>query len=284
MPAATQAGLSYNLRIGTTPGGQDICAAAADSATGYRRVVNIGNVQKNLSWTLKTPLPPRTYYVGVQSIDSVFAGSIWKEMTLTVSEPASVSDIKAAGKDTIVQCNSGIVTAAFPYFFYIEATDRSSGIRVEKAAHGLSSGMKVDVVGSVRINADGELYIAAATAKQVGTDLTSLKPLGIVNRAIISGDFGNQASVTGGTGLNNIGLLVSVRGKVAKVDAGSGCFYLDDGSSLVSTNGQRGLKVIGIIPEADREGTMVKVTGIISCFKLNNVTYPVILSKSVVPF
>ena len=73
------AGLTYNLRVGTTPGGGEICAAMAD-ASGFRRILAMGNVNQNLSWTITLPDPPSpVYYWSVQAIDASFAGSAFAE-------------------------------------------------------------------------------------------------------------------------------------------------------------------------------------------------------------
>ena len=69
------AGLSYNLRIGTTPGGTDILAPMAD-ANGYRHIVRQGNMQQVQSWKIRL-LRAGLYYWSVQSIDSNFKGSIF---------------------------------------------------------------------------------------------------------------------------------------------------------------------------------------------------------------
>jgi hypothetical protein len=66
-------GLSYNVRIGTTPGGVDIISPGADPATGVRRVAALGNLGENLSATVF--LPPGHYYWSVQAVDTSFAGS-----------------------------------------------------------------------------------------------------------------------------------------------------------------------------------------------------------------
>jgi len=66
------AALSYNLRIGTTPGGDQILPAMA-APNGYRRVARLGNGQLRTSWTLT--LPNGVYYWGVQAIDGAFLGS-----------------------------------------------------------------------------------------------------------------------------------------------------------------------------------------------------------------
>jgi hypothetical protein len=65
-------GLSYNLRVGTTPGGSDVLAPMA-AANGLRRLPKLGSKQgltALLAYTTGTP-----YYWSVQAIDTSFAGS-----------------------------------------------------------------------------------------------------------------------------------------------------------------------------------------------------------------
>jgi hypothetical protein len=69
------AGLSYNLRVGTAPGGCDVIDAMASPASGYRRVVQLGNAQQRTSWTVNLPLGPGHYHWSVQALDGVYAGS-----------------------------------------------------------------------------------------------------------------------------------------------------------------------------------------------------------------
>ena len=69
-----QPGLSYNLYVSDTPGGQTILSPLADQKTGYRRVVRLGNSQAT-NFTLTGLTPGRTYYWSVQAIDGAFAGS-----------------------------------------------------------------------------------------------------------------------------------------------------------------------------------------------------------------
>jgi subtilisin-like proprotein convertase family protein len=68
-----QPSLTYNLRVGTTPGGSDIMSPMANS-NGTRKVVQMGNVNQNTNWTLKN-LKPGTYYWSAQAIDTAFEGS-----------------------------------------------------------------------------------------------------------------------------------------------------------------------------------------------------------------
>jgi len=67
------AGLTYNLRVGTSPGGSQIMSAHANPTNGERRLVAMGNVQHGTNAWLR--LGPGTYYWSAQTIDGAFAGS-----------------------------------------------------------------------------------------------------------------------------------------------------------------------------------------------------------------
>jgi hypothetical protein len=104
-------GLTYNLRVGTTPGGHQISSAMADGASGYRRVAASGNAQQRTSWTLT--LPGGSYYWSVQAVDGAWAGSPFAaeqvlNQTTTVAEklPRELSF-------ALVGANPGIGSASF---------------------------------------------------------------------------------------------------------------------------------------------------------------------------
>ena len=67
------AGLSYNVRIGSTPGGSDIVAAPA-LVDGKLLVPHMGTA-RNRSATFHRLKPGRAYYWSVQAVDSGFVGS-----------------------------------------------------------------------------------------------------------------------------------------------------------------------------------------------------------------
>ena len=122
--------------------------------------------------------------------------------------------------------------------------------------------MRADVTGTMRTNSDGERYIEAdyVAANGVGT----VDPIGMGTRAIggtpwLSADTGivGQVGVTGGTGLNNVGLLIRTWGTVTAI--GSGYLYLDGGSA------NTGLRVV-CDPTGYGLGDWLEVTGISSCF------------------
>ena len=70
---------SYNLRLGTTPGGTEIVSPMADLETGFRKIQAIGNAQKNNAWIIKNLTPGETYYWSVQAIDNSYRGGAWAE-------------------------------------------------------------------------------------------------------------------------------------------------------------------------------------------------------------
>ena len=85
-PETPAPGLTYGLRVGTSPGKDDVMPSHAiiGGANDSRRLIPaMGNVQHNTSWTLT--LSSGTYYWSVQAIDTAFAGSPWApEETVTV--------------------------------------------------------------------------------------------------------------------------------------------------------------------------------------------------------
>ncbi len=68
------AGLTYNLRAGTSPGAIDLVAPMSDTNTGWRMLPAMGNVQHGLSAQLLGLLPGQTVYWSVQAVDSALAG------------------------------------------------------------------------------------------------------------------------------------------------------------------------------------------------------------------
>jgi hypothetical protein len=68
--------LTYNLRIGTTPGGCEIMSPMA-SPSGFRRIAAMGYANANCFWKIKTSALPaiQHYYWSVQAIDTAFLGS-----------------------------------------------------------------------------------------------------------------------------------------------------------------------------------------------------------------
>jgi len=97
-------GLTYALRIGTTPGGCEIISPHANPANGFRRIPEFGNCWGLLSKTIELP-SIGTFYWSVQAIDNSLAGGAFApESTLVITplppaiaarEPVEVSAAQA---------------------------------------------------------------------------------------------------------------------------------------------------------------------------------------------
>ena len=68
------AGLSYNVRISTVPGGGNLLSSMSLEDSGLRQVVRVGNAGQNTQLIL-TDLTEGMYYWSVQTVDHCYAGS-----------------------------------------------------------------------------------------------------------------------------------------------------------------------------------------------------------------
>lgn len=91
--------LTYNVRVGTQPGGVDIVAPESDPVTGRRRIFEPGAAGTG-TWRVRK-LKPGVYHWAVQAIDLGFEGGPWSvEQTFTIPGaivPTIVSFGRGAG-------------------------------------------------------------------------------------------------------------------------------------------------------------------------------------------
>jgi len=148
----------------------------------------------------------------------------------------TIPEAKLGADADKVQIRGAAVTAAFPDVFYIETDDRSAGIKVFNESHWAVPGNRVDIYGVVLTDDHGERYIDADDIEVYGT--SNLLPVAMPVRALGGSDWefnsvtgAGQIGVTGGLGLNNIGLLLRVSGRFTKT--GEHTFTINDGSGAV---------------------------------------------------
>lgn len=159
-----QSGLSYNIRVGTSPGAGDVFSGMADYSTGYRRVPAIGNAGKNLSWTL-TGLPARDYYWSVQAIDSAFAGSAWATEAFL---PDPTPPVISLGAPSASLTNVGPVTCSVTYLGAYSITLAAADISLIRTgtANGVvtvsGTGLSTRTITISNITGDGTLAISIA--------------------------------------------------------------------------------------------------------------------------
>lgn len=188
----------------------------------------------------------------------------WAGETPTPIVVPSINDAKLLADDTSVSVSGKIATSGhdsvsglddrFNGFFYLEESDRSSGIRVVCPSWpiaGLLRGSVINVIGTMGTTPEGERQISAPVVIITATT-TPLTPVGMNNRAIGGSDLGTppsgQYGVVGGGGLNNVGLLVQTWGLIT--GSGAGYLTIDDGSGVgirVDTTGLAGVPTEGYI-------------------------------------
>lgn len=194
----------------------------------------------------------------------------------------------------------GYVTVGYPDFFYIEREDRVMGIGVDKEAHTAGLGQYLRVYGRIGTNSYGERYISANTVEVASTATKILEPLAMNNKAIGGNTIGLQTGVWSwnngenmppwaqAPGLNNIGLLVSVWGKITWVNSDpttpeNEYLYIDDGSMRVDGTYHNpvpeayqpnfGIRVICVgesLSPLLMQDMYVQIIGISSCIKFGS--------------
>jgi hypothetical protein len=98
-----QKAITYNLKVGTTPGGIDIVSPLSNVSSGFRRLPKPGRQGTCTSTTLRN-LAPGTYYWSVQAIDHECAGSSFSDVkSFTVSATSVLSTPEHPSEYTLAQ-------------------------------------------------------------------------------------------------------------------------------------------------------------------------------------
>lgn len=184
---------------------------------------------------------------------------------------AAIAEAKQLPDGQPVALEQKIITYAGHDFFYVEEDDRNMGIRVEKAAHGLTVGMRADITGILQTNTGGEKYVLASSTVQssIPNAYGAVLPLGMRNSTVGGAGFfyspttgAGQRGMSVGVGLNNVGLLVKVRGLVMQGAPGdTEPLYIVDGTGVHTSI----VLPPGVISPG--YGSYVVVTGVVSCAK-----------------
>lgn len=254
----------------------DYCSSRLWSIT-YKDGVKTGPIDWTDQLTPPSPLNIQGVtsfgedYYGELYICDLFGGEVFKMI------PSTVTGTKSMPDGSLLWVKGAVVSRAFPGYYYVQHPERSSGIRVEHNGHTFTPGRVVNLQGRIRTNSDMERYVQVTSATSSLGDIP--QPLGITNRAIggeatedyDSASGAGQTGVEGGTGLNNIGLLVKVWGRVISSDASR--FVLDDGSGPIRVDCHTGVN-----PPA--EGAFVTVTGPVSTYTQSEKIHPRVLVRT----
>lgn len=94
-------GLTYNIRMGTSPGGINIVSPMADVSTGLRKVARQGNAWHDTTIVMRN-LANGTYYWAVQAIDNSYDGGAFSsEQSFSIGVPPLVPGTPAINVNTI---------------------------------------------------------------------------------------------------------------------------------------------------------------------------------------
>lgn len=125
----------------------------------------------------------------------------------------SIGIAKNRPDGAVVSLSQKVVSAVFDGELYVQEEDRSSGIRVA-TDDAAAEGDRVDVIG-VLSTSNGERFLDKASV-YLRSSGAPPRPLGM------------QAKQVGGTGLRNVGLLVTTWGMVSP--GAADYFFINDGS------------------------------------------------------
>ena len=167
---------------------------------------------------------------------------------------------------------------------YIEEPDRSSAVRVVNLPEPLpAEGSLVTITGRVETaqpTAASQIYerqVSAAEAIVAGTG--SAAPVVMGTKSAGGSAMGAQFGVDGGVGLNTLGLLTRITGRLTEFGAdgvGQLFFRLDDGGGIMQgSQTQPGIKVLSFAPSSNI-GDMIEVIGVLGSEKDGEAVVPVI--------
>lgn len=188
----------------------------------------------------------------------------------TTHNPIPIAQTKGmAGSDVEI---AGAVSASFAGAsqFYVQEIGGVCGIQV-RSSTAPDAGSAVAVEGTVQTDPDtGEMYVQASNWFRNGSGTASA--LGMTTRSLGGGSMASQQGPEGGIGLNNIGGLVRICGKVTGGDSTAGYVYVSDGSGAEAEAGHEGARVdLSALYFAERPawsvGDSVIVTGVSSLYR-----------------
>jgi len=237
----------------------------SDAGASWKTIADVPAAVSSYSWPVPNePTSKLAFRVTAGAYSDVSDG--W----CSIVGETRIGDIKRLWNGTLVSTEPVLVSAVWDGVFYVQAEDRSAGMRVAMDDHGVAAGDRVHVSGVTSTTVGGERFIEAVAVTQSGVGAAAA--ISMPNRAVGGGDFyytsnprspGGQKGIEGMFGLNNIGLLVTTYGRVT--DSGRGWFYVDDGSAVSDGSGVIGICVDAGGMQTPAAGSLVSVTGISRC-------------------
>lgn len=248
----------YQYAIGTSP---------TNPGSGYVRDWTSTSMNSSVIATGLNLTVGETYYFYVKAKN---VSGVWSDVAVSDGIKIvnlTIGQAKALEHGRWIVLKDKVVT--IPTFssvynqFYVEEMDRSAGIRV-KWGSSVAKGSKVTIKGTINQASSATNYereIVATSVTVTSSNNTLPKPVGMNCRAIGGTSLNDYTpGVYGGYGLNNIGLLVRICGKVTY--KGTGFFYVDDGTQREAYSTFTGIRVNS--SASVNTGDIVIVTGVLT--------------------
>jgi hypothetical protein len=211
-----------------------------------------------------------TYYYAIFAHDSVpnYSPAATTFATPLPCEPGqSIGEVRRLPDNTDVVLNYKRVTAIFATdsCIYVEEPNRTAGIRVANNGSGLALGDIVNISGKVTTRKpDGvnpsERVITNCTVVKIAPGV-ELEPLGVIAKNVGGAAAPPIPGVINGVGLDNVGSLVKLAGKVTNVSGNY--IWVDDGSKVIDPSGRIGVMVKCASTPGVKPNDIVCVTGVI---------------------
>lgn len=242
----------YEVGVSSTPGGPyDFYSSMRTSSKSAESIVVTG----------LNPNAP--HFFAIRTFTSSHPANPSPIVTGPSSDATEWTSVKLGSDYTSTALTDGIVTAVFPECFYVESKDRSWGIRATAAGKTVTPG-KVTIGGTLCSDPlTRERSITTAKVLQTGAGELTPLAMPIVSVGGANWHYGysyGQAGVYGGRGLNNIGLLVRICGRITQRDTAvpARWFRLDDGTASVKCVVPAGVTI-------NPAWNYASVTGVSSC-------------------
>jgi hypothetical protein len=179
LDAQQSSGLTYNLRIGTTPGGSEIMSAMANPTNGRPYVATLlGNTGLRTNWTIRN-FSIGSYYWSVQAIDRSCVRSIFAaEQTFTITNAApalemvATTNLTSSSATLLLRLNpNGALTDYYVEFLVGAGPSLVKQIEGDRRTdlHLLLAGLEPSTQYQVRIVASNEFGISYSSPRSFTT-------------------------------------------------------------------------------------------------------------------
>jgi len=183
--------------------------------------------------------------------------------------PTEIGSVAATRQQTAAAWVSfpGIVSAVFADGYFVQDSNRAAGIRVTGNQTPPVVGQRIHVAGQLQPYGPC-LTLTTGEWFAYADPIAPPRPLGMTERNLGGAALGLQGGIWQASGLNNVGLLVTIVGRIRYQSAGA-FIYIDDGSGITDGNTLgsggttiKGVKVILPAGVSVPDSKWVAVTGI----------------------